>query len=258
MSYILEALKKSQKDRDLGKIPDLTTEPYTEPAESRSGVKLWLIGSVIIALMALLIALYGVFKRQPPASAAIEIQPKFSVAEQLQTVEAVNNQIEIPTQLPKLVPSADPVVTPEPLVTDKPEAPGPATPAEKKVAVQAVEKEVSVVSSRQSEVDKIRLEYTQMLADEKKRAQEKQLATAAPAKKAYPAPHKLPAEVQNRMPASNIMLQSYSEDPAQRFVILNSVKLYQGERSADGLQVLEIRADGLLLEFEGHKFFLPR
>ena len=31
MSYILEALKKSQRDRELGQVPTLASEPFTEP-----------------------------------------------------------------------------------------------------------------------------------------------------------------------------------------------------------------------------------
>ena len=82
--------------------------------------------------------------------------------------------------------------------------------------------------------------------------------TAKPEKKEHPAAHDLPQEVLSRLPPRNIMLQSYSENPADRFVILNSVKLYQGQSTADGLQVVEIRADGLLLRFEAYEFFQPR
>ena len=82
--------------------------------------------------------------------------------------------------------------------------------------------------------------------------------TAEPVKQAHPAAHDLPPEVQSRLPPRNIMLQSYSENPADRFVILNSVKLYQGQSTAAGLKVVEIRADGLLLEFETYEFFQPR
>ena len=115
-----------------------------------------------------------------------------------------------------------------------------------------------------------------MQAREKQQAQEKQQpkirpqeqkappsvsepsTVAAPVKKAYPAAYELPADVQARIPPRNIMLQSYSETPAQRFVIMNSAKLHQGQSTADGLQVLEIRVDGLLLGFEGYEFFQPR
>ena len=82
--------------------------------------------------------------------------------------------------------------------------------------------------------------------------------TADPVEKEHPAAHDLPPEVLSRLPPRNIMLQSYSENPADRFVILNSVKLYQGQSTADGLQVVEIRADGLLLKFEAYEFFQPR
>lgn len=290
MSYILEALKKSQRDRELGQVPDLTAAPYADSSETRSGMSPWIISSVVMALVALLIALYGVFGRQQLEQQVSEIQTQTPMVKQPQSVEPVAAKIKDRTEAPAHPP--EPILfnetkpEPKPRAVDKPEPIRQAAPPEKKATAQPPREEAPVLStvsepsSRQTEVERIRLEYAQMQAREKQRKQEKQLektpqheqkapaktpapaepATemAAPVKNAHPAVHELPAEVLSRLPPRNIILQSYSEDPAQRFVILNSVKLHQGESTADGLRVLEIRADGLLLGFEGYEFFQAR
>ncbi len=61
MSYILQALKKSQQDRELGRVPTLSTSADgTAPMPTRS-INPWSFGALILALTAVLIALYGTF-----------------------------------------------------------------------------------------------------------------------------------------------------------------------------------------------------
>jgi general secretion pathway protein B len=277
MSYILEALKKSQRDRELGQVPDLATELYTDSAETRSSVSPWIIGSVVIALIALLIALYGVFGHRLSRPQAPEVQAQNPVLKQPQPVDPVaseaKDQTEAAAQLQKSASPTEARVEPAPLVADLPKPARPVARAEKKVSVQAPEQEAPAIPApaappyRQTEVEKIRQEYARMRAREKQQEQKPKATTAAnkpstkiavPAKKAYPSAHGLPMDVLARMPPINIMLQSYSENPAERFVILNSVKLQQGQSTVDGLRVQEIHVDGLLLEFEGYQFFHPR
>jgi general secretion pathway protein B len=50
----------------------------------------------------------------------------------------------------------------------------------------------------------------------------------------------------------------YSAVPEQRFVIINSRKMREGERSRKGLLVEEITPDGVQLEYQGQRFFQPR
>ena len=65
MSYILQALKKSQQDRELGQVPTLSTSADgTAPMPTRS-INPWSFGALILALTAVLIALYGTFGERP-------------------------------------------------------------------------------------------------------------------------------------------------------------------------------------------------
>jgi general secretion pathway protein B len=64
MSYILEALKKSQQERELGKVPDLMFEPLPAP-KSRKNRSLWLLLIPFLLLVAA-IAFFLVFS--PPSA----------------------------------------------------------------------------------------------------------------------------------------------------------------------------------------------
>ncbi len=280
MSYILEALKKSQRDRELGQVPDLSAEPYTDSSAAETGNSAWIISSASLALVALLVALYGIFGHQlfEQQAPGLGLQTQPPVVEVLQSIETVADKEPSPASAGMPEPNSATNVTVEPKPADAPESITAFTPTQEKPASQAPGERTPAVSatskpqSRQAEVEKIRQEYVQMLSEakqlKKNRRQQQKSATPTvaepampiktPAVKAYPAVHELPAEVQSRLPPRNIMLQSYSEEPARRFVILNSVKLYQGEGTADGLQVLEIGLDGLLLGFEGYEFFQTR
>lgn len=271
MSYILEALKKSQRDRELGKVPDITSDSGSDSAESESpsGINPWGILAVVIALAALLIVLYSVFWRQLPEHAAS--QTRTPIAKQLPTVGPVVN---------KTAPETAPAAHSSPVKKPTPSPASTITPTPQKATLPVVTKVPESIpedTSREKrpEVEKIRQEYAEMLQHEQQRPKQPpprpaapvkttvetnspSAAVVAPDKPAHPAVYELPAEVLSRLPARNIMLQSYSDDPAQRFVIMNSAKLYQGERTADNLRVVEIRTNGLLLEFEGVTFFQAR
>ncbi|MGI9199768.1 MAG: general secretion pathway protein GspB, partial [Woeseiaceae bacterium] len=50
----------------------------------------------------------------------------------------------------------------------------------------------------------------------------------------------------------------YSEVPQDRFVFINMNKHREGSKTAEGPVVREIRTDGVVLEYQGRVFLLPR
>ena len=50
----------------------------------------------------------------------------------------------------------------------------------------------------------------------------------------------------------------YSEVPEDRFVFINMNKHREGSQIAEGPVVREIRDDGVVLEYQGRVFLLPR
>jgi hypothetical protein len=41
-------------------------------------------------------------------------------------------------------------------------------------------------------------------------------------------------------------------------VILNQARVEEGETTPDGVELREVRPDGVILEFKGQQFFYPR
>lgn len=68
----------------------------------------------------------------------------------------------------------------------------------------------------------------------------------------------LPDAAQAALPANNLTVHVYSKSATRRFVILNSQRLQEGGKTADGLRVESIRPDGLVLEFQGQRYFKHR
>ncbi len=50
----------------------------------------------------------------------------------------------------------------------------------------------------------------------------------------------------------------FGETPSDRFVFINMVKYREGSRLSEGPAVNEIRPDGVILEYQGTSFLLPR
>ena len=58
------------------------------------------------------------------------------------------------------------------------------------------------------------------------------------------------------LPVIQLNLHVHDANPASRYVLLNGVKLREGESTPDGLRVLQIVPAGVALEMRGQRFFL--
>jgi hypothetical protein len=58
------------------------------------------------------------------------------------------------------------------------------------------------------------------------------------------------------LPEATINLHVFDSDPAKRFVLLNGQRMREGDRSATGLQVERITAEGVLLSFADASFMV--
>jgi general secretion pathway protein B len=64
--------------------------------------------------------------------------------------------------------------------------------------------------------------------------------------------------VRKELPPLKLSMHVYAADPKQRFVILNQARVEEGETTPDGVELREVRPDGVILEFKGQQFFYPR
>lgn len=73
-----------------------------------------------------------------------------------------------------------------------------------------------------------------------------------------PALETLPQTVQRELPELRMQIHVYSGKAADRFVVINMHRYVEGDTLAEGPKVMEIRPDGVVLRYRGHGFLLPR
>ena len=79
MSYILEALKKSQNERELGQVPTLVAAPATEANRAPRG-KPWGLVAGGVGAVALAVALYAALTRVEVQPATVQPEPPVTAA----------------------------------------------------------------------------------------------------------------------------------------------------------------------------------
>lgn len=60
------------------------------------------------------------------------------------------------------------------------------------------------------------------------------------------------------LPPLVLNLHSWDVTPVQRYVLLNGLRLTEGEFTPDGIKVEAITEDGVVLHARGQRFLLPR
>ena len=223
MSFILDALKKSENERQRGDAPALHEMKMAPP---RQGVATWLIvlaGLLVINIVVLCVVLLrGTHGATPPPDAG--------------------NTVTVPAAAPTPAPT---VITPPPAPVNPPAltaqppiaAQNPATPDDDAPAVEPARGAAgpAMQSTAQSGV-----QATGGTSGELPTYQ--QAATAAGA----------------NLPELALNLHSYSANPADRFIFLNMMKLREGQATPQGVRVETITPDGAILSWQGSKFMLQR
>jgi general secretion pathway protein B len=73
-----------------------------------------------------------------------------------------------------------------------------------------------------------------------------------------PAYYDLPFATRKALPQLSMSMHVYAADPKHRFVILDGARMVEGDTTTDRVTLREIRPDGVILEFQGQRFFFPR
>jgi general secretion pathway protein B len=81
---------------------------------------------------------------------------------------------------------------------------------------------------------------------------------APPASGDVPLVYALPLATRQALPPLKLAMHVWNADPARRFVILGDSRAAEGESAGSELTVVEIRRDGVVLDFRGTRFLLPR
>lgn len=224
MSYILDALRKSETERRQGKVPNLGQQMQLihRPKKRRMSPIIW----VVLALLVNAGVLAVVFWPQnsqvlPLASSAESVSPPKSDA---QTTE--------PDAMP--VPVAEPSKPmPEPTQVAKPPE--------------------NVTAPVAEQIDEPMHERPTIITPSLRQARHAQVSPSDEPKTRVPHLVELPLSFQKSIPDLMFNSHIYSSDPYASRVMINGHYLRQGESFA-GLTVKAVTQDGVVLSKQGQRF----
>ena len=234
MSYILEALKKSDQQRQRGATPTLPTA-QVHVAAPKPPVFLYygLLAAVLLAAGIVIGWLRPWQAEQPaPATAAIAAKSPISISHPAPPAplsESPERAGKTAQELP--APNSTLAVQPAPMVTAiKPDKLEPARTETPSAPPRAVA-------------------YAPAPLPEKPTAP----ADAAQEQRVIPMAE-LPLTIQQEIPAMTIPLHAYSSKPKDRLVSINDRMLREGESLTPGLRLEQITPDGLIFGYKGYRF----
>ena len=255
MSFILEALRKSEAERRRGQTPDLLSEaipvaPAARAAADRRGPIAVVVASALIAWLLVLWAM------RPSAPAAPSATP-------------AQSPTQLPTQSPTQLPAAAAVAVP-PL-----SAPGSLSPPQRRVEpVPAPQTGAPAASPApaQTTVATVAPAITSAPSGEPRvhTVEPRPAATPAPAPVATNAPAsvatftspdvplnlaELSTEERQQLPALKISMHMWGPDAANRFAIIDGTRVNEGDRIGEAT-VEAIQQEGVMLSWRGRRIRL--
>ena len=262
MSYILDALKRSDQDRKEGDVPNLRSQPdnrvIATPGPTPAVRRKYLLGSLVLLAGILLV---WVFSRPPNpvegealmpeivatpgsdrpvdvgATAANEAPPREQVSSDDQYLDALKDvQIDVSLGDEPDIDVPDNSAS-EPLAAQSPDSPAPVT-REPEAAAEPPGVAIEAASEASQPTD----------------------PTVAPDPEPGPydgIPHQrqLDYDVQRTLPDINVSVHMYSATPSSRLVRINNTIYREGDLIDNELKLEEITQDGLILSIRDTRFW---
>jgi general secretion pathway protein B len=263
MSYILEALKKAQAERQLGSAPTIHAPVAAAAPESNAVRKPLVAGVAVGALLAATGLL--VWHQQPaevrdagPALKVAAMAPS-AVDKPAPAPAQPNAVVEKPVPAVALVGQADPPekpatvakpVTTEKAVTETTAKAAIAKPAAPEVATVA--KSPAVAPARTAPVA--------VASNVPAQAPAQPVAAAAPpanADDALGGANSLPEAVRRELPKVAFGGYMYSPNPADRLVLVDNILRREGDEVGPGLVLEKLLPKGAVMNYRGYRYRVP-
>jgi len=239
MSYILDALKKSEQERGHGNVPGVQTV-HSSSLNYRSDKKaLWpyvLIAAVILNLLAIL---YFIVDRDKPTivNAEKNAQPAQTTAEILPAAATPPTASTMEQQTKPSIPTDN---TQDYTVQS--------ATADSRETEQIAAEDVVMQPMDNSTI---------VSAPDRQQTETSDTKTTAKADREKVTPiefYDLPEAISKQLPAIIISAHVYSTNPLQRSIVINDKFVEEGEYVIDDLVLKEITADGAIFDYQGTRF----
>lgn len=230
MSYILEALRKAERERSLGQVPTIDHAATSQSGETRR-VWPWLLAAALLVNAAVLAA--WLFKETGPAGP----QPLPKVPE-----------AAVLTPSPAPAPSVADYLPPPTTVIDEPISEPPVARAPILSSSPPVNRTTPEPEYSQEEVQTAALKPKAVAQDP--------VIEQTPVAEEVPLLRDMPPEFRRSLPEMKVDAHFFTTVPGRSFVMINLSKYKAGERLAEGPVVDDIAADGVILSYQGRRFLL--
>lgn len=247
MSYILDALKKADAEREQGQVPGLNTTSYAQPELDDGPVRRtpapW---QVAVGALLVLTTLGAIWQWTRPAA----------------TVTVIADQAPAP-----LTPNPGAIQLPQPAQTApaplEPEvAPAAVTPVPPTVTAREVVKTPNAAPAaaprKVTRTEPLMPPVAPSVTVPKSRAPLHVDPAAQPAQTAHlnrlPTLAELPDEVRRGLPNLSVSGAMYSDQPANRMLLINNRVFHEGDQPVAGLVLEEIRLKSAVFNFRGTRY----
>jgi general secretion pathway protein B len=250
MSFILDALKKSESDRQRQSGPALYEVKVATP---RSQLPYWAIGLLVLLGVNLVIVAWALLRRpsQPQAQAAhtaVTAAPMPAAPAAAPASFAPPAGSASPPTAPPSAPSNNAQVPAAPAPTQEGGVPG-STGSAALAASRAVQE--GTAESGTSPDD-----YAP--AAEPTQAPGFGFHVRRGTGDGVPLYSQVATAPGSGVPELRLDLHAYAPKPADRFVLINMKRLHEGDSLPEGVKVEAITPDGVILSHKGSRFLLPR
>lgn len=236
MSYILDALKKSEQERDLGQVPTLNTKPYVNKKD-KSLLPVWIGACGIFGVSVAGAFFYFDYQKStnfPPTELIKQqsIAPMDLVKEE-QTHSVTETMDILALENPRFVKHQAP---PVPVTAVKPELATEADVPVKKAVTGKVIMATENIEQPIAEVVESNIETEQVAFIE------------------IPTVDELSTSLRQRIPDLALNVHVYDDEPAERFILMNMKRYKEGEQTREGLFLEEILPNGVVMSLNGTLF----
>ncbi|MGZ8173058.1 general secretion pathway protein GspB [Methylobacter sp.] len=244
MSFILNALRKSEQERQASQAENVTDKILLpQPPQNRSNTTKLLVFLLIANVLVIAGSVWFVRNNlmSTPDARAPTISPVLSAQDAKLEPKAIAKS----TQSKRPAQKAESEITSiaELIDKEKPE-PAPLPVITKKTAADTI-KQPAITNNSE-----LQMQATPVIAPV--------ASETIPAIKGIPLLSDLPFEFRQALPKFTINVFVYSQDPEERFIMIDMVKYKPGQQIKDAMLLKEILPDGFVIDYQNRVFKIKR
>lgn len=234
MSFILDALKKSELERQRQSIPGLVDSGVMAP---RPRLPIWAIALGVLLAVNLVVLMFVLARgwlqssHAPGAAVAVPSVPEAQTQLAASAVPDTPHHFSPMDSQPQYAPEIP--VAP---ATDIPASPSPKSEASGSSGPRSVRRADPLLSDESTKSSDYSAENDELL----------------------PTINEISLSGAQTLPELHLDVHVFATRPADRFVYINMRKYHEGATLEEGPTVERIRRDGVVLNYQGLRFLLPR